>query len=134
MSPTGRTLKLLRRGGWLVEVVERWVPGANIRRDLWGVGDVLAMKVGKPLLLVQVTSDSNVATRVAKSKAEPRLRTWLQCGCTFEVIGWAKRAGRWECRRVPLVLGDLDGVIACPPPRRQRKPAEPGLFDQRRAA
>lgn len=32
LTPTARSLDLLRRDGWLVEVVERWIPGARLRR------------------------------------------------------------------------------------------------------
>ena len=128
MTPTARTLTALRAAGWTVQTVESWIPGANIRRDLWGVGDILAMQAGMPLLLVQATSDGNVSARVAKAKREPRLKTWLRCGATFEVWGWLKRGGRWTCRRVPIVLDDLAGVVAIVPPRRKRRREEPSLF------
>ena len=87
MSPTGRTLRWLRAEGWTAQVVELWIPRRNIRRDLWGVGDVLAMRPGEPLLLVQATSYANVSGRAAKAK--------LERGCgpgmrgRFEVWGWA---------------------------------------------
>jgi hypothetical protein len=118
----------LRGDGWTVEVVERWVPGANIRRDLLGCADLLAIKPGTPPLLIQATSDSHHAHRVNKAKAEPRLRTWLQSGGGFEVWSWAKRGGRWEHRVTPLVLGDMASVSAIPPPRRLRRPRERLLF------
>jgi len=100
----------------------------NIRRDLWGIGDVLAMKVGEPLLLVQTTSAPNVSARIGKAKHEPRLRTWLACGHRFEVWGWGKRDERWECRRTVLTTDDVAGVIAKSPPRRRRRPPELLLF------
>ena len=42
-----------------------------------------------------------------KALAEPRLRLWLESGGRFELHGWAKRKGGWECRRQELVLADL---------------------------
>ena len=45
MSPTGRTLKLLRDGGFLADVVEPWIPKLERRRDLFGGFDVLAVDV-----------------------------------------------------------------------------------------
>ncbi len=128
-TPTARTLNLLRAEGWTCQVVESWIPRLNIRRDLFGVADVLAVKPGESaVLLIQCTSTPNVASRFGKAKAEPRLRTWLACGQRFEVWGWDKRGGRWECRRIPLVLDDLSNVAAMTPPRRKRLKAEPCLF------
>ena len=128
MTPTARTLKLLRDKGWTCQTVESWIPRLNIRRDLFGVGDVLAMKICEPLLLVQATSAANVSARIGKAKKEPRLRTWLVCGHRFEVWGWGKRNQRWERRRNSLIHSDLAGVTAIAPPRRKRKPVEPSLF------
>ncbi len=115
MTPTSRTLKELRSNGWTCQTVEQWIPRLHVRRDLWGVGDVLAMREDSPVLLVQCTSGSNVAARIAKAKAEPRLRTWLRCGQRFEVWGWSKcgkagRQKRWTCRKVPVTL---QGDEAC---------------------
>jgi hypothetical protein len=130
MTPTARTLDALRRDDWICQTVESWIPRANIRRDLWGIGDVLAMKIGEPLLLIQCTSNANVSARVHKAKAEPRLRTWLACGHRFEVWGWHKLDGRWQCRIVPVELDDMGGVVAFAPPRRKRKAVEPSLFKE----
>jgi hypothetical protein len=44
MAPTARSLKLLRDTGHAVGVVESWVPGANVRRDLFGFADLLAVQ------------------------------------------------------------------------------------------
>ena len=45
MTPTAASLDLLRRSGFLCEVVERWLPKVNVRRDLFherdGIGCVL---------------------------------------------------------------------------------------------
>jgi hypothetical protein len=42
MSPTQRTLEYLRLSGYpLVGVVERWIPRALVRQDLFGILDVL---------------------------------------------------------------------------------------------
>ncbi|MCC7350040.1 MAG: hypothetical protein IT446_05670 [Phycisphaerales bacterium] len=110
MTLTARTLNQLRSEGWTCQTVEQWIPRLNIRRDLWRVGDVLAMREDSPVLLVQCTSGSNVAARIAKARAEPRLRTWLTCGQRFEIGGWSKRGKgrkRWQLRKVTIsILGD----------------------------
>ena len=51
-SPTARTMAALRSEGWTVEVVEKWIPGAQIRRDLFGVIDVLAITARLPRIPV----------------------------------------------------------------------------------
>lgn len=130
MTPTSRTLDALRGDGWIVEVVERWIPGANIRRDFLGVGDVLAMRADA-LLLVQCTSDANISARISKAKIEPRLRTWLADPSRgFEVWGWSRRGGRWECRKVPVVLDEVGGVVPIIPDRRKPRKRERTLFDR----
>ncbi len=130
MTPTSRTLDALRGDGWIVEVVERWIPGVNIRRDFIGVGDVLAMKADA-LLLVQCTSDANISSRVNKAKVEPRLRTWLaDPSRMFEVWGWSRRDGRWECRKVPVVLDEVGDVVPIIPDRRKPRKREKTLFDR----
>jgi hypothetical protein len=107
MTPTARTLKLLRRQGYLAETVERWLPGVNVRKDLLGCIDVLALRPGSPILGVQATSHSNVAARVKKAVALPGLQVWLACGCVFQVWGWKLQNGKWQVRQVEVRGEDL---------------------------
>lgn len=106
-SPTQRSLKLLREEGYLAEVVERWVPGARIRSDLFGFGDILAIGPTPvdhgpaDLLIVQTTSDSNVSARVKKIKGAPAYPIVAKA-MRIEVHGWKKVGGRWRVRRIPL--------------------------------
>lgn len=53
MSPTARSLAHLRELGCRVKVVEKWNPFAKVRQDLFG-GDLLALKAGEPVLIIQV--------------------------------------------------------------------------------
>ena len=126
MTPTGRTLNELRRDGFTAAVVESWIPRLNVRRDLFGVGDVLAVRPGE-CLLIQCTSGDHHANRVTKAKAEIRLRAWLGSGSRFEVWSWSKRDDRWEVRKTPLVIDDID-IRAIEPPKRRRSKREPMLF------
>jgi hypothetical protein len=117
-TPTARTLDALRRDGWLAQVVEVYLPFCRQRRDLFGVGDVLAVRPGE-VLLVQCTTGDNLAARRTKALAEPRLRAVLEAGVRFELWGWSKRgaAGKrklWDVRREPLALADLDALLASP--------------------
>ena len=102
MTPTQRSLKRLREDGWLVDVCERFIPGAGIRRDLFNVADLCAIKPGEQPLLVQVTS-TGVAERVRKIRANPELGTLLSC-FKIEVHGWRKSAknGRYVQRVISI--------------------------------
>lgn len=102
-SPTQRTLAEMRKRGYeLVDVVERWLPWVKQRKDLFGIGDVMA--VGTPgVAIVQTTSGSNLAARVKKltdSAALPHLRA---AGIKILAHGWRKNSkGRYELREVDL--------------------------------
>lgn len=99
ISPTQLTLRHLRAEGWTADVVEHWVPGANIRRDLFGVIDVVALR-GTETLAIQATSTSNVPARVRKIADAPTIGAIRDAGWRFEVWGWRKsKANRWELSR-----------------------------------
>lgn len=103
-SPTQRSLADLRKNGWIAEVVERWVPGANVRKDLFGFVDIVAVREGEKPLLVQTTSRSNTSARLKKILASEVLKVLLG---TFriEVHGWAKNSkGRWEVKVIDVEL------------------------------
>lgn len=123
-GPTARTLKELRSLGYVAQVVEKWIPQCRKRLDLFGCIDILSVENGlmmpggrRGILAVQATSGANHSARVAKAKAEPLLRTWLETGSTFEVWSWAKRGARgkrklWTLRREHLTLNDLPSTGA----------------------
>ena len=106
MSPTARTLKHLRELGYLPCVVERWIPGACVRKDCFGFADVLAIRSDRiGVLAVQATTDDNMSARLKKARALPELAVWLKAGNRFLVVGWKKRLGRW-CVRTFEVFGE----------------------------
>ena len=78
------------------------MPGANIRRDLFNVADLCAVKPGEKPLLVQVTS-TGVAERVRKIRTNTELDTLREC-FAIEVHGWRKSAknGRYVQRIVSI--------------------------------
>jgi len=99
-SPTSRSLKVLREEGWLVDVVEKWVPGARIRKDLYGFIDILCIR-GNEMLAVQVTSGSNVSARVKKIAEHENVAAVRKAGMAIHVHGWRKNSkGRWVLRVV----------------------------------
>lgn len=116
-SPTQRSLAKLRKDGWtLVEVTERWVPFAKVRRDLFQFIDVLAIRANETLA-VQTTSGANVAARFEKMRLLPSVTHWLACPTRRVVIhGWRKVGARgkrktWECREIEIVLGESGGPL-----------------------
>lgn len=105
MTPTQRSLKLLRDDGWTAEIVERWNPHSRTRHDLFGFVDLIAVKAGHKPLLVQVTSGSNTAARIQKIKALETYPLVLAAGFAVEVHGWRKlvsNRNRWTPKIVPL--------------------------------
>jgi hypothetical protein len=128
VSPTARTLRLLRRSGYVCDVCERWIAQAGVRRDLFGFIDVLAISRREPgILAIQATSLANVSARLAKAKSRPELKVWLQ-SARFEVWGWGKRGKHWQVRRVAVSAEDLEAVVVQQPPRRQRVARQQELF------
>lgn len=101
-SPTSRTLEELRKRGFpLVQVVEKWIPQARKRQDLYGIIDVLAVSDDE-IVGVQATSGSNVSSRIKKIAESDALPILIKCGIRVFVHGWAKKKGRWVLREVEL--------------------------------
>ena len=92
----------MRERGFHAEVVERWIPGANIRRDLFGFIDILCLGDSGELVGVQSTSASNVAARLSKIAESPLVGRCRKAGIRLLVHGWRKVKGRWEAREVDV--------------------------------
>lgn len=104
MTPTQRSLKYLRDKGYTVEVVERSTNfGGRFRRhDLFGIADLIALGDNE-VLLVQVTSASNVSARVKKITESEHLNAIRKANVGIIVHGWGKKSnGRYEVREVDL--------------------------------
>lgn len=130
MSPTSLTLKRLRRQGYAVGIVERWIAQARVRKDLFGCIDLIAAKAGESVLGVQATALSCISARIANARALAELGSWLATGARFQVWGWGKINGRWHPRIVEVMGSDMQVDIVQAPPRRRRKPRYhiPDLF------
>lgn len=116
---THKTLAKLRKDGWEPDVVERWIgkPGMfAVRRDLWGLIDVLAIPAWdgmmRGILGIQSTSSAAMQPHIRKAIEEPRLGVVLAAGIRFEIWGWTLhkvglKAVRWKVRRVRMTkIGD----------------------------
>jgi len=118
VTPTQRTLKLLRAAGYTAAVVERFNQFAGVRQDLFGFGDLIAARANpKDIVLVQATSTPNMAARVKKIRALPAHTEWLGAGGRILVIGWSKKRQNgkrqvWVPRIVELTADKESEVAA----------------------
>jgi hypothetical protein len=125
MTPTARTLAYLRAAGFQCAVVERWLPHANVRSDLWHFADVIACHPAeKVILLVQTTTAGHLAHRLAKAKSRPELQDWLAAGGRFVLHGW-----RWAVKVIKVRGEDLEVVTLAAPPRRKRQRKQLLMFE-----
>jgi hypothetical protein len=109
-SPTSRSLAYLRELGYQAKVVEHWNQYAKIRQDLFGV-DILALKPGEPVLVIQATSGSNHAARRTKLDGEGFTALWEGAGAQLEVWSWSKQGPLgnrkvWTLRREEVSVRD----------------------------
>ena len=99
-SPQGRATKLLESHGYLVDVVERISRRGNMtwRNDLFGGFDLMAVDEQGKVLVVQVTSRSNVSARVIKVNGLPIVERFRKAGVIMQVWGWGKTKtkGDWQ--------------------------------------
>lgn len=82
----------------MVDVVERRITRI-VTRDLFGFGDLIAIRPGVTRL-VQTTTSDHLANRIAKIRASEYLAAVRAAGWEIEAHGWlnSKRHG-WTCRR-----------------------------------
>jgi hypothetical protein len=106
MSLTQRSLAHLKALGYQAKVVEKWNPFAKIRQDLFGA-DVLALKRGAPVLVIQATTGANHVSRRTKLEASGFTALWTGAGAVLEIWSWKKAGPRgqrktWTLRRERL--------------------------------
>ena len=101
MSPTQRSLKYLRDQGYTVAIVEYWNHFTKRRHYLFQFAYLLAIRENE-VLLVQVTSGSNVSARVKKITDNEHLPAVRKSGMRVEVHGWRKLKAGWEPKIVDM--------------------------------
>ena len=102
MTPTQRSMELLRKEGYHVEVVEKWNSFTKTRKDLWGFVDLLAIRRDE-VLGVQVTSGSNISARRRKIADHEHVGKVREAGIRIELHGWLKSDnGRYLVKREDL--------------------------------
>lgn len=116
MSPTQRTLTMLREAGYTAWVTEHWNHFAKIRQDLFGFIDILAIRSGE-ILGVQATSAPNVWARVRKILDSIYSPLWLSAGGKIKVVGWKQvpPLKRWvPVVKVIAMIGGVPSVVEEP--------------------
>lgn len=111
MSPTQRSLKMLRELHWECAIVERWNAFARIRQDLFGFVDILCICPFRGILAVQTTVAGSINKRLAKIETEPRAQKFLEAGGQIVIHGWIKGGkrsetpGKWICKQIKYKQG-----------------------------
>lgn len=109
VSPTQRSLRLLRQEGGCPAIVEKFNSFIKIRQDAWGFVDIISLNPSKgEITFVQVTTMAHLPEHREKCFANPNLKNLLDAGGVFELHGWRKlkekilngKKGRrevWKC-------------------------------------
>ena len=100
-------MDILKAAGYRCEKVERWIPGAGIRKDFLGCIDIIAIRAKKKKLIgLQVFTTAWMEHKRKICDEYPDgARLWLECGHQLYFIGWRKlkvkrggKAFRWVPR------------------------------------
>ena len=123
ISPTQRTLTLLRDRGGMTGIVERFLPGGAFghRSDLFNFIDIIHVHPDRGIVAVQSCGQdfSGHAKKITEECAEA-VKAWLK-HARVELIGWRKKkavladgtkgkADRWHPRIADVVL-DAEGNL-----------------------
>ena len=111
MSPSARTLKVLRDQGFMVGVVERFNRFGGkfgIRQDLFNLFDLAAAKEGEGIIGVQCGVGSGHQAHKRKICEEHRdnAEKWLKAGGRILIYSWRKlktKRGSKKYHWVPIV-------------------------------
>ena len=96
LSPTQLTLRKLRAEGYRADIVEHWNQFARVRKDLFGIIDVLGVRYGQTIG-VQCTTFGNRLSSVKKMVESDAIGDLRDADWTLEVHGWRKVKNRWVC-------------------------------------
>ena len=87
-SPTKRACDLISAWGFPFDVVERWIPKTRVRKDLFGLIDIVYLDTRRGAIVgVQCTDNTNHAkrrTKIVRDNASVAV-AWLLCRGRIEV-------------------------------------------------
>jgi len=117
VSTLPRTIAWLKENGYTYHKTEYYNMFARRRVDLFGFGDILAIKPGEiGSLAINATTDSNKSNHLKKYLTDPvvsmNLKKWLSCGNRFVLHLWGKHGQRgkrktWQLNIHPITMGDF---------------------------
>jgi hypothetical protein len=87
MTPTQKSLNVMRERGFTCEIVERWNPYAKIRQDLFGFIDLLCVS-REGVVAVQTTSSSSMSARRTKIANHEHIGAVREAGVRILLHGW----------------------------------------------
>lgn len=116
ISPTARSLALLRSRGALCAVVEKWNSHAKVRQDLFGFADILAInppETGCTAIQACITRDIGKRTRkLTTAPVVAKVDAWIRAGNRVYIWGWAKRGKRGEVKHWKMTEIDVADELA----------------------
>lgn len=97
-APTTRlTLEWYRKQGYVCDISERFNAFANVRNDLLGFCDIVAVNEDE-VLFIQTTSRSNLSSRRNKIRDNRAANLLSELpGARVVLVGWYKDGHRWKC-------------------------------------
>ena len=106
MSKTSINVKtrynLAKRGFTAIHKVESFNSFTKRYSDLFGIWDFLAVGMGETIA-VQVTSKSNISSRIKKIQESDHIAACRDAGWQLEVHGWWKnKSNRWQVKIVDI--------------------------------
>lgn len=119
MTPTERTLKLLREKYIICDIVERFCHNNKtphgLRSDLFHIFDIIALSEEHIIGVQSCGTDFAAHYRKITQRYRKNALLWLNCGGKIELIGWRKiKAFRGSKKMVPaprikqITRGDLN--------------------------
>lgn len=91
-----RTVALFQERGYQCDIVESYNSFTKRKKDLFNLFDILAIGQGETVA-IQLTSKSNMSTRIRKISESPMLPEIIKSGWRILVIGWYKKPnGRYD--------------------------------------
>ena len=94
--------------GYRAAIVEKWNPFAKVRQDLYNIGDVLGLKAGEPLLLIQTTVTAKLNARMRKDPET--VAQWVSTGNRFQYWGWSKGGKKGQRKTWQLTVRSLNAA------------------------
>jgi hypothetical protein len=93
-----RTIAIFKDRGYLCDTVESYNSFTRRKKDLFTIFDVLAVG-NKETIGIQITSKSNMSSRIRKIQESEALPYLLNAGWRIIVIGFFKQPnGRYACK------------------------------------